>query len=113
MTKQKEENYVKISNYYNNSIIAPLLNIFSTTRTGYNSWFTSVSKTTENIRVEGFSTSIACSSIKTNRAKRPPQPLALISKIKYVTGEGWRGHISDVKQMLDWASPQLGDIIHK
>ncbi|OIN98256.1 hypothetical protein COS16_09280 [Candidatus Desantisbacteria bacterium CG02_land_8_20_14_3_00_49_13] len=45
--------------------------------------------------------------MRRSEQKRPPQPLALATKVKYGTGEQWRGTIADLKQLLAYASPRL------
>lgn len=45
--------------------------------------------------------------MRRSEQKRPPQPLALIAKIKRSYSDDWRGTIADMKQLLAWVSPRL------
>jgi len=45
--------------------------------------------------------------MRRSEQKRPPQPLALVAKIKTGSGDQWRGTIADIKQLLSYASPRL------
>jgi len=44
--------------------------------------------------------------MRRSEQKRPPQPLALATKIKF-QGDQWKGTIADLKQLLAYAAPRL------